>query len=603
MSFFDIAKISQALLERKRIVWFSDIPKDKLCVNEEVKQRLRDCAESWDGYSHAEYGDSYREYEANQNRSNFENLYINRRACLADMAFFEIFIGEGKYLQKIEDMVRRICAEDVWCVPSHRKIRPADATNHTIELYAAETASVLSVVIGFLGDRLSADLKPTVIKAIEEKIFIPYTETDKYGWMGVDGHKINNWNPWINSNVMFCAALICEDEEKYRALILRALTLTENYVNSLGDDCLCDEGVRYWALSGACLFDISEILYDLCGGKIDLTSSEKVRNACDYIAGMYDEYGNPANFGDATIDYYPQCATLVRAGERTGNTLLADMGRALYRPDTLRVYHDNFYRQLKDVYTASGIVKNGAVKYPETKLLKSINILTVRKDGFFLSFKSNHNGEYHNHNDAGSFVVYHEGTPIFIDAGVDSYSGYTFSGDRYKLWYMRSDYHNLPVISGKLQNNGREFSATPLKINGTRAETDISGAYGIDGSPWIRSVEIADGRVIVSESFTNSDGTVLNYMMKDKPKIEGNTLLFPCGVRAELDGASNLRIETVDVTGTNPPDGMNQDAKNRKGGRSYLIPRFMTAQWGKNEIFRLTATPTGNRVTLKVYKP
>ncbi|MBQ7293598.1 MAG: heparinase II/III family protein [Clostridia bacterium] len=601
MSFFDITKISENLLQRKNVVWFSDIPKEKRIVNDEVKERLRTCAESWEGYVHSEYLDSYGEFDINRNRSNFENMYINRRACLADMAFFEIFIGGGKYLSRIENMARRICAEPTWCVPSHRNIKPAEVTGHSIELYAAETASVLAFVSYFLGDKLSAEVRAEISKTIDERMFFPYTESDKYGWMGVDGHKINNWNPWINSNIMFCAALVCEDEGKYRSLVLRALTLTENYVNCLGEDCLCDEGVRYWALSGACLFDISEILYDLCGGKVDLTASPAVRNACDYITGMYDEYGNPANFGDAGIDYYPQCALLVRAGERTGNTVLADMGRALYTPDTIRIYHDNFYRQLKDVYTASRIVEKKEIKYPETKLLKSINIFTVIKNRLFLSFKGNHNGEYHNHNDVGNFVVYYDGTPIFIDAGVDSYSGYTFSKDRYSLWYMRSDYHNVPTVSGKRQTEGIRFSATPLKINGMRAETDISGAYGEDVSPWIRSAEHTGDTIIITDSFKNTDGTLLNYMLKDEPRIEGNKLFFLCGVCADLEGASDLKLETVDITGFDSPDGITADAHNRKGGRSYLIPRLMTEQWKQNNLFRLTARPTGDRVMLKIF--
>lgn len=602
MGLYDIKSIERLLLSQDRIVWFSDIPEGKRAISDKVKRRITDCAESWEGYIHAEYGDSYGEYERNMNRCNFEDLYINRRACLADMALFEMFIG-GRYIPQIEEMIRRICDEEVWCVPSHYKTKTRETTNHVIELYAAETASVLAFTCHFLGDRLSSDTVSTARRAINERMFIPYTETDLYGWMGVDGHKINNWNPWINSNIMFCAALICQSDEEYRTLVLRALKLTENYINSLGDDCLCDEGIRYWSLSGACLFDISEILYDLTGGAIDLTKQAQVYGACDYLTGMYDEYGNPANSGDATIDFYPQCATLVRAGERTGNDLLANMGRALYKPECLRVYHDNFYRQIKDIYTASSITAPTTLKYPEAKLLNSINIFTVRKDGFFLCFKGNHNGEYHNHNDVGNFVIYHSGTPIFIDAGVDLYSGYTFSKDfRYKLWYMRSDFHSVPVISGKIQQMGAQFAATPLKVDGFCAECDISRAYGEGLAPWIRSAEL-DGEVIkITDRFENTEGTLLHYMLRDEPKIDRNKLIFDCGICAELDGIRELSLERIDITGKNPPDGIPADAPNRKESRSYLIPRLMEKQWNKSEIFRLTAVPDKGLVSLKVYK-
>ena len=90
--------------------------------------------------------------------------------------------------------------------------------------------------------------------------------------------------------------------------------------------------------------------------------------------------------------------------------------------------------------------------------------------------------------------------------------------------------------------------------------------------------------------------------MKDNPRIEGNALIFPSGIRAELSGVSDISIEAIDVTGTNPPDGIVGDALNRTDMRSYLIPRMMHKQWKKNEIYKLTAIPTQATVTIKVYK-
>ena len=599
---FDVKKISEKLLDRKSVVWFSDIAIENRTLSTEVRARICECAESWDDFEHIPFEHRYDEFALIKNRNNYEDPYINRRACLADMMIYEFFIGDGKYVSKIEEMIKLICSERTWCVPSHFKTKTKETTDHVIELYAAETASVLAFASYLLSDKLSADIKRTVAEAIDERIFVPYTETDRYGWMGADGRRVNNWNPWINSNIMLTAAMSCEDEEKYRALVLRAASLTENYIRSLADDYLCDEGVRYFALSGSCLFDISEILYDLTGGAVDLTNSEAVRLACDYVTGMYDEYGNPANFADATIDFYPQCATLARAGDRTGNPTLSDMGRALYTKDTLRAYHDNFYRQIKDLYTASGFTERPVLKYPEAKHLGSIDIFTVRRNGFFFSLKGGHNGESHNHNDVGNFVLYYRGTPIFIDAGVDFYSGYTFSSDRFKLWYMRSDFHSVPTLNGKTQSEGKEFAASPMKIDGLSAEIDLSGAYGSDSGAFIRSTNVTDEGITITDTFKSLHGTTLNYILKDKPRIEGNALIFPSGIRAELSGASDISIEAIDVTGINPPDGIVGDALNRTDMRSYLIPRMMHKQWKKNEIYKLTAVPTRATVTMKVHK-
>ena len=602
MSLFDVEKIADSLLLRKNIRWFCDIPNEKLTVSDEVKKRLTECAESWDGYLHADYGDSYGEFERNKNRCNFEDLYINRRAHLIDLTFYEIFVGGGIYLSKIEELARLICSEKTWCVPAHANIKSPETTEHVLELYTSETASVLAIVSGFLGERLSKEINGLITEKIDERMFIPYTETDGYGWMGAYGQKVNNWNPWINSNILFTAALICNDEEKYRSLVLRAVSFAENYIKSIPDDCLCDEGVRYWNLSGACLFDLSEILYDLTGAAVDLTKSEQIKSACDYLTGMYDECGTPANYADATVDFYPECALLVRAGERTENPVLRDMGRAFYRKDNLRAYHDNFYRQLKDVYTASNIVPlKSNVSYPPCKFLKGINIFTMRKNGFFLSFKANHNGESHNHNDVGSFVVYYKGEKLFIDPGVDLYSGYTFSRDRNKLWYMRSDFHNLPTVCGELQKTGIKFSATPLKASHMRAETDVSGAYGLERESIRRSVDFSEDCIVISDEFKNTENSILNYMLSEMPRIDGNRLYFTCGVIAEFSGIEDIRAEKIDITGKNPPDGIIADAENRKtDGRSYLLPRLMEKQWGQNFLMKITAKPISNKITLKI---
>ena len=60
--------------------------------------------------------------------------------------------------------------------------------------------------------------------------------------------------------------------------------------------------------------------------------------------------------------------------------------------------------------------------------------------GLFLSLKGGHNAVSHNHLDVGNFVIFCDGQPIFIDAGVGPYTAKTFNQDRYTIWSMRSEY-------------------------------------------------------------------------------------------------------------------------------------------------------------------
>jgi hypothetical protein len=80
--------------------------------------------------------------------------------------------------------------------------------------------------------------------------------------------------------------------------------------------------------------------------------------------------------------------------------------------------------------------------------------------GLYLAAKGGDNDESHNHNDVGNFIVYADGEPILIDLGTENYRAQTFSSDRYALWYLQSQYHNLPTVNGIMQQQGKTYRAT-----------------------------------------------------------------------------------------------------------------------------------------------
>ena len=77
--------------------------------------------------------------------------------------------------------------------------------------------------------------------------------------------------------------------------------------------------------------------------------------------------------------------------------------------------------------------------------------------GFFFGAKGGFNAESHNHNDAGSCLMYYDGKPCLIDLGREEYVAKTFSSRRYEIWTMQSGYHNLPVINGTDQMQGENY--------------------------------------------------------------------------------------------------------------------------------------------------
>ncbi len=594
--FFDINEIMNSLLPQKDVCLLGDIDKSANVAND-IKERLVECSSRWNGYVHEDFGDSYNECFINKNRCNFDNLYINRRAELADRVFEKMFVEQGGSFDRINELIKMICREDTWCVPSHRYKPENQKSPEILELFSAETCSVLALTYYFLKDKIAnSEIIPQMI---EERMFVPFLETDGYKWMGY-GNKVNNWNPWINSNVAFCAACVCTDENEYRAIIKKVYTSIQFYVDGLPEDYCVDEGVRYWHLAVACLFDAVEILYDLTGGKINLNSTELMYRAAEYPINFYSKYGLAANFADAEINFPLDSILLYRIGEKTGNVKVKDFAGYLYNVKRLRLLHDNFYRQTKNIYTAGEIKKCACPEFEQRTMLYGVQVAVIRKGDFFFALKGGHNNENHSHNDVGSFVCYYRDNPIFIDPGVDLYSNHTFGTTRYNLWYMRSEYHNLPAISGKNQKNGSEYRTSEFVEEKDFIKTEISKAYALDGVYERRVYD--NGNLKVSDSFSYPASEVeLYYMTLEKPTVKDNVLYFDCGVKAVISGAEIVNIETVDITGKNPPDGYLGDAPYRKtDGISFLIPRLLTTTWNQNEIFRIVCKAKSQGVSLEI---
>jgi hypothetical protein len=144
-----------------------------------------------------------------------------------------------------------------------------------------------------------------------------------------------------------------------------------------------------------------------------------------------------------------------------------------------------------------------------------IEVLVARQragstDGLFLAAKGGHNGESHNHNDVGQFIVALDGQPVIIDVGVLTYTRYTFGSNRYDIWAMQSGCHNLPQIDGHDQAAGESYAARDVAaaVSDDRAalHLDIAGAYPPEAGvrAWRRTVRLERdaARVVLEDDYT-----------------------------------------------------------------------------------------------------
>ena len=84
------------------------------------------------------------------------------------------------------------------------------------------------------------------------------------------------------------------------------------------------------------------------------------------------------------------------------------------------------------------------------------------ESGMGVALKGGNNGEQHNHNDIGSYMIVSGKAVPVTDPGGERYTARTFSARRYDSDVLNSYGHCVPVIGGKLQRNGKEAHAKVL---------------------------------------------------------------------------------------------------------------------------------------------
>ena len=430
-------------------------------------------------------------------RSNYDAMNARQREKLATLVLAEVFENEGRFLDEIADGIWAFSEQTFWGSTAHLGMQRAgnglpDVTEPIVDLFAAETAALLAWTDYLLGDKLDK-VSPLVRKRIrvevDRRVLTPAFERDDFWWMGFGERKdVNNWNPWINSNWLTAALLLEADPQRRSAAVYKIMRSLDNFINRYPPDGASDEGPGYWGRAAASLFDNLELLRDATHGAVDIYGSPLVRSMGQYIYRVYikDEYFVP--MGDASAKIRPDAELVYAYGKRIGDPVMQGFGALLarrrgpYRPGS-----GSPGRILPALLVAREIAAApvsepllGSVWLADLQLMVARSIPNAPK-GLYVAAWGGHNGQSHNHNDVGNFIVYGDGRPVLIDVGVETYSAKTFSPQRYEIWTMQSAYHNLPTINGIMQGAGREFQAKDVSFNETANRVtfsaDIAAAY------------------------------------------------------------------------------------------------------------------------------
>ncbi len=557
----------------------------------------------------------FLDYARTGNRQPYSSKLYERRIKMRQLVLAECMENKGRFIDQIINAIWLICEETFWGIPAHIGMQKAgmglpDAGEPVVDLFAAETSEMLAWSVYLLREQLD-EVSPLVYQRVKlearRRVLDPTLTRDDFWWMGLNKdpkrEKVGNWNPWIASNWMATAILLIEDKEKLIDHISKILKVLDAYVGKNPADGASDEGPHYWGHAAGSLFDALELLYGATNGKFNIYDDPLITQMGQYLNRMHINEQYYFNYADA-VPYIRNNAFLIyHYGYRINDPSLMDLGAYLVpfgdykeRAGT----HDGMSRVLREIF----LVEELQASSQEHLFLRDVwmpvsQLMTARQkagsaQGFFLGAKAGHNaeGQGHNHNDVGNFIVYYNGKPVIIDVGMASYNSKTFSPKRYEIWNNQSAYHNLPTINGIMQHNGREFRAKNVNHSADKRRAtlsmDISGAYPPEAGleTWNRVLTLDRKKGITLSDTYKLNGTngKIQLSLMTICKVDTSTpgqLVFQTDTESGKDVMMTYDAEKLSVAKEQLPLNTKHDPRIKQYWGEYMVRILFST---KNEI-------------------
>ncbi len=485
-----------------------------------------------------------------------QEVYGAPRNALMALVMGELIEGKGRFMDQIVNGVWYYSEQTWWGWSAHLPAQKApnglpDADEPVIDLGVGEITNILSWTWFLFKDDFDK-IHPLIAKRLKDEIMkkavIPYYERNDFWWQGLNGGRsVNNWNPWTNHNILTAILILEDDQAKKLAGVQKVIRSLDVFVNQYPDDGGCDEGPSYWGRAGASLYQCLDLLKMATNGKFNVFDNQLIKNMGDYIYKAYIHYPYFINFADADAKTGSRPEIIYAFGKDIGDPVMEKFGAYLAKetnwgnePLSGKVDEQIFQlvklNEIQHAPAEEALISDFWL--PQTEVAGARD-KAGSVDGFFFAAKGGYNAESHNHNDAGSCVLYYNGEPCLVDIGRETYTAKTFSSRRYEIWTMQSQYHNLPKINGQDQSPGAAFKAINTTFNADSKKavfsTDIAAAYPETSNvkKWERTYILERGK-----KFTVQDNFVLNKISE-----EPTTLNFVTCCKVTEVGPGKLQLE------------------------------------------------------------
>ncbi len=459
----------------------------------------------------------YLECKRTGERKNYENQSWQRRLMMRDLLIGECLEYQGRFLEKLMDVIWAICEESSWVYPAHQQDLE-DMDDPYIDLGVAGTAFELAETDALIGSELDPRVDRRIRYEINRRCFVPYLARHDFWWLyNSTEREVNNWTAVCNAGVMGAAIYLEQDPARLADILAKGSRSLDDYLTTFDEDGGSTEGPGYWTYGFSYYTLIGHLVEQRTAGQARFFDGEQVRKIVQFPLRSMLSQGMYVNFSDA-----PRYATFISAQ-------LTYLANRLNVPGLIALAKEQKVFEARP--ELAWMLRSMVWDLPEpdgTKFAPAPHdwyngmmwMFSRQKPedphALVLAAKGGHNEEMHNHNDVGNFIVHINEELVIADVGCGRYTLQYFGPQRYEHFATSSLGHSVPVPNGQVQLPGKQHAAQLIEhSSGPDCDvlhTEMKDAYPAEAglaSLQRRLVfhrDASEGWVELEDSFTFQDG-------------------------------------------------------------------------------------------------
>lgn len=486
----------------------------------------------------------YLDYSKTGRRELADKMIESRGNYLFKLVFAECIENKGTYIPEIEKAIISLCKQTPWTLSAHDKdLKTYSGEKMYVDLVVATFGFGLAESLFMLDDKIAPEVRELALSALHNKLFAPIQNCISTGIPFNWFTRTNNWNSVCLAGLVGAANAVVQDKNE-RALYIALAEQYHTYgIDGYEDDGYCSEGVGYYNYGFRSLIALRELVCRSTRGKLDFFTNPKLNLIAQYgykihiINDIYPLYSDARpgakpgqfinNYCNHALGYSsePEITTFPEFNNFSLNLIpafpnqswpLKAIGFTQSKPETLRSY-----------FPQSGVYVGRPAKNNNNKI--------------GVSAKGGTNGENHNHNDIGSYVVVMGKETMSGDQGCAiTYTRDWFENGAYEKYKSKGSYgHPVPLINNIAQKTGKEAKGVVLENNFTKKtdtyKIDMLSAYRLPELSQLTRTFVYDRKnntFVVTDILKSNEEVSFECAITTRAnwkKISPNTLLLNKG--------------------------------------------------------------------------